>query len=395
MSNRVEDEAESAAEVITRTQVDLEDDRVRAVESRRTARHAYARPGPGSVTRVVREGAPSRTTPPCLRAAIVAVESRSTQDPAHGERVPALARKAAAELGDRLRARTTARVEAVTHVLALGRAASRIRDLRWWHWRIALADVRAPFVSFWSPTHEVPEAVTAALTRSRRYAAITDPADLVTPRFLVLSPSAVHALLTPVVLALGEPTGRERAIPLASHLCLTNGPGVGDLAPPAWLPAPSYDDTGRPIAETVRIHGGRNPVGALPALRARFRGKPLDGGLDRPLTNLPHQVRLISATKDSPSVETLLSASEPTLLIESFAADPASVRGVRIPGRILDGALWRAGEPVRHVRGLAATLDVRRMLGARSTTLSREVWAVTRRWTGALPYAAFDTAEGR
>lgn len=230
------------------------------------------------------------------------------------------------------------------------------------------------------------------------------------PVDLVLAPPAVHTLLTPLVSSLsgasvlsGRSLLSERLTQpwLDPRLSLVDG-CAGERQAVAegadGLVRPAFDDEGAPCQELrlisdgvpVRLYHSRSTaaVAQTASTGHGFRGNALHRKPAQPVTPvLNHAVLQVRGADLTRGIAELVSAIDHGVLVESLLG--AQQKGRLSPiveGRIRLGVLIRRGRVVGRIGDQPVALDLREILGARFAGVTEEAWAVSRLWSGRLPF---------
>ncbi|MEU7880118.1 metallopeptidase TldD-related protein [Microbispora bryophytorum] len=226
---------------------------------------------------------------------------------------------------------------------------------------------------------------------------------------VLLAPSAVHTLLTPLVTALngtavtagrsfvaghlGEPF-LNPSIGLRDHPSEPAEPdeeGTGGLA---W---PGSDDDGVPCAPLTLVERGV-PVRAYHSVRTAaacgtaptghgFRGNALRRTVLKPATPVLNGATLSAGPAGAGSFDDLLAGVREGVLVESLMGghQRAGLSPV-VEGRLRLGFLIRDGRVAGILRQRPIALDLREVLGRRFRAVSDRRWAVSRIWSGRMPF---------
>ncbi|MEV7967053.1 metallopeptidase TldD-related protein [Sphaerisporangium sp. NPDC088356] len=235
---------------------------------------------------------------------------------------------------------------------------------------------------------------------------------------VLLAPTAVHTLLTPLVTALSGTaavSGRSFAaaglgVPLL-HTSISlrdhpSPPPAGDEEGTEGLAWPGSDDDGVPCAPLTLIdsgvparlyHSHRTAVacGDVPTGHG-FRGNALRRTMLRPITPVLNGATLSAEDSETGRFDDLLGGVRDGVLIESLMG--GQQRGGLSPiveGRIRLGFLIRHGRVAGVLHPCAVALDLREVLGARFLGLTEHRWAVSRIWSGRMPFVLASAGGGR
>ncbi|MEO3813972.1 metallopeptidase TldD-related protein [Sphaerisporangium sp. B11E5] len=226
---------------------------------------------------------------------------------------------------------------------------------------------------------------------------------------VLLAPSAVHTLLTPLVTALNGTAVTAGRSFVAGHLgapflhpsiglddhpsvrAAQDEEGTGGLA---W---PGSDDDGVPCAPLTLVERGV-PVRAYHSVRTAaacgtaptghgFRGNALRRTVLKPATPVLNGATLSAEPADVGTFDELLAGVREGVLVESLMGghQRAGLSPV-VEGRLRLGFLVRDGRVAGILRQRPVALDLREVLGRRFRAVSDRRWAVSRIWSGRMPF---------
>lgn len=226
------------------------------------------------------------------------------------------------------------------------------------------------------------------------------------PVELILAPPAVHAVLSPLVVALSGPavvSGRSFLAERLGTPVLHSAVGVVDGSSAALGPActglavPAVDDEGARCRDLRLVDAGR-PVGiyhtrasaAAAASRPTghgFRGSALRRSLARPVAAVLNGVVIDVPPARAGRLDELIADCRDAILVESLLGTQqrAGISPI-VQGRIRLGFVIRDGRVVGRMPSVPVAIDLLDVLGREFADVSVERWPVSRTWTGALPF---------
>jgi PmbA protein len=236
------------------------------------------------------------------------------------------------------------------------------------------------------------------------------PADVAVPDQpgILLGPAAVHTLLFPLVVGLSAATAASGRSFVAGDLgapLLHPAVSLRDEPPPAGLEpdgteglsCPVADDNGVPCAPVTVVEGGvparlyhsvRTAAEAgVPPTGHGFRGNAIRRKPLQPVAPVLNNATLHIDGAPTGSITDLIAELGSGVFIDSLLGGQqrAGLSPVT-EGRIRLGFAVRHGRVVGTVRPTTVALDLRQVLGAGFTAASDRRWAVSRTWSGRLPF---------
>ncbi|MFG1827768.1 metallopeptidase TldD-related protein [Microbispora bryophytorum] len=264
----------------------------------------------------------------------------------------------------------------------------------------------------WTRTPALPAALSAWLEAAAGWDGLPTADAPSGDHDVLLAPSAVHTLLTPLVTALngtavtagrsfvaghlGEPF-LHPSIGLRDHPSEPVAPDAADEEGTGGLAWPGCDDDGVPCAPLTLVERGV-PVRAYHSVRTAaacgtaptghgFRGNALRRTVLKPATPVLNGATLSAGPADAGSFDDLLAGVREGVLVESLMGghQRAGLSPV-VEGRLRLGFLIRDGRVAGILRQRPIALDLREVLGRRFRAVSDRRWAVSRIWSGRMPF---------
>ncbi|GAA3422274.1 metallopeptidase TldD-related protein [Streptosporangium vulgare] len=261
----------------------------------------------------------------------------------------------------------------------------------------------------WTRSATLPAALTAWLRAAAEWDGLPSAEAPQRGHDVLLAPSAVHTLLTPLVTALSGTAvtagrsfaaGRlgERLLHPSISLCdHPSADGDGDAEGTGGLAWPVGDDDGVPCAGLTLVDRGV-PVGIYHSRRTAaacgeaptghgFRGNALRRTVLKPVTPVLNGATLSAGPADTGSFDELLGGVRDGVLIESLmGGQQRAGSSPVVEARVRLGFLIRNGRVAGVLRPYPIALDLREVLGTRFRAAGDRPWAVSRVWTGRLPF---------
>jgi PmbA protein len=226
---------------------------------------------------------------------------------------------------------------------------------------------------------------------------------------LLLAPAALHALLTPLVIALsgtaaaagrsflpGRLEGDQLLHPSLSLVDEPPPPDADDTGT-SGLAWPGTDDEGVACARLTLIEQGvpahryhsrhtAAAAGESPTGHG-FRGNALRRTMLRPVTPVLNGATLRAGPQRTVPLADLVAGISNGILVESLlGGQQRSGLSPVVEGRIRLGFAIRDGRIIGTVRPEPLGLDLRAVLGARFVAATAEQWGVSRIWSARLPF---------
>lgn len=256
----------------------------------------------------------------------------------------------------------------------------------------------------WTRAARLPDALREWLTTAAAWDDL--PADVAppSPTGVLLGPAAVHSLLTPLIVGLSATTaasGRSFAADDLGTPLLHRGVDIRDEPVPAGtgcgLSYPAADDNGVPAAPLTVVENGA-PARLYHSVRTAadlgvaptghgFRGTAVRRKPLQPVTPVLNNATLHTDGVPAAGLDGLITELDSGVFIDSLLGghQRAGLSPV-VEGRIRLGFVVEHGKVVGTMTPAAVALDLREILGSRLAAVSARRWAVSRTWTGRLPF---------
>lgn len=258
----------------------------------------------------------------------------------------------------------------------------------------------------WTRTAQLPGALSEWLTTAAAWDNL--PADVAPPPTMgvLLGPAAVHSLLTPLVVGLSATTAASgRSFADLGETLLHRGIDIRDEPVPAdtgcdgseGLSYPAADDNGVPAAPLTVVENGA-PARLYHSVRTAadlgvaptghgFRGNAVRRKPLQPVTPVLNNATLHADGVPTAGLDDLITDLDSGVFIDSLLGGQqrAGLSPV-VEGRIRLGFVVEHGKVVGTMTPAAVALDLREILGSQLAAVSARRWAVSRTWSGRLPF---------